>query len=113
MKPTHYKKKVLDLLECLRYLAIKESEELGTQYNSGCPTYSNGARTLHDRLWVNIIKDQWGGQQFTNDSFYRWVPNWDDLSEDENKFLVEFGSSKNEEDPDCREYDYFLFNVCW
>jgi hypothetical protein len=113
MKPKTESKKVISLLDCLTYLSVLEAHKLGTKYIPGCPTYANGTRALLKRLWEKIIKDQWGSQQFTNDSFYRWIPNWENPSEDERKFLAEFKGEENSDEEDHEEYDYFLFDVSW
>lgn len=112
-KPIHRVDKVLDLMDCLQYVSELEAEERGTTYQSGCRTYGDGTETLHRRLYDIVREDCWGNQQFSNDSFYRWVVGDSQGNADIENFRRLFEDSINKEDPDCWEYDYFLFQVSW
>ena len=69
-------------------------------------------------MWDEIRQDQWGGQQFTNDCFYRvpfeaseeGVPYLDDKSEDM-RLLAEYCMEAM--NPDDCGFAFLLFDVSW
>ena len=102
--------KVLPLLESLRYLSELEAYERGTKFIIGCSKYENGETNIQQRLWKIIIQDQYGNQQFTNDSFYRWtdVTPWADHP-DVITFMKHYPYAIN----DTGENAFVLFDVSW
>lgn len=111
-KPQSYGLKVINLIECLEYLNEIEAKEKGTECLRGCRTYKNGEVTIERRLWTLIIKDQYGNQKFSNDSFYRWTDIADDTDNpDIQTFLKYFKDAVNEGEYD--DENFVLFEVCW
>ena len=102
--------KTVDLLEVLEGLQEIECKSLGIEYSR--EPLPDGSEPIFDRLWEIIRQDQYGNQQFCNDSFYR----------------VTFEEDHEDIDPDlitlrdyCREamnsdeggLEFILFFVCW
>lgn len=82
----------------------------------------NHGEGIRRRLWREIIADQWGNQQFTNDSFYRVSFELDendevyedDLSADMKKLLNYCRPALNLGEPKFIIGDaYLLFDVMW
>ncbi len=116
MKPVVQQVKVIELLESLRYITELEAKERGTESIIGCATYKDGTPTYQDRMWSQIIQDQHGNQQFSNDSFYRFtslgledVEEYGEATDEVKTFLEHF--------PDCVNKEtyssYILFDVSW
>lgn len=85
-------------------------------------TLPDGRDGIRRRLWREVISDQWGNQQFTNDSFYRVSFELDendevyedDLSEDMKKLLDYCRPALNLGEPAFIIGDaYLLFDVMW
>jgi len=112
--------KCVELLEVLYELQKMEYDELGLE----CPSQGqyirlpDGREDIKHRLWDEIIQDQWGNQQFNNDSFYRvpfeatraGVIYTEELSDDMIKLVQHCADALNN---DGAGTAFLLFDVCW
>lgn len=109
--------KVVNLLEVLYELQGIECKELGIKNPDRGQHLKlpDGRDGIFQRLWDEVRQDQWGNQQFTNDSFYRVSFEdgddgiyTDDLSDDMKVLLEHCRPALNGDD-----YPFILFDVCW
>lgn len=112
--------KCIVFLDVLREMQKMECDELGLEYPS--PGQSrplpDGRDDIFYRLWEELMQDQWGNQQFNNDSFYR-VPfegkeggtvYTEDLSNDMIKLVEYCVDALNDDGAGTK---FLLFDVSW
>ena len=116
---THLKS--VPLMDVLYQLQATECEDLGVEIPQRGQRIKlpDGRDMIDQRLWTEIIQDQYGNQQFNNDSFYR-VPfevdrdgnlYEDDYTQDMIK-LFNFCKANNALNDDGY-HAFILFDVCW
>ena len=110
----------INFLDTLYALQEEECKELGIPVPPhGTPIeLPDGRESIFHRLWEELMENQWGNQQFCNDSFYRvsfetmeyGTVYEDDLSDDLIKLLEYTRDALN---PDGEGFAFLLFNVSW
>jgi hypothetical protein len=116
----------IQTLKCINYLDVlyalqeQECDELGiTKLPPGYAyVLPDGRSGIKERLWDELREDQYGNQQFNNDSFYRVVFDLDSdgvvyedyLSDDIKKLLHYCRDALND---DGAGTAFLLFDVCW
>jgi hypothetical protein len=116
MKPIIRTDKVINLLDAINYISELEAKEKGTKFTKGVRRYADDSTSFHRRFWDQVIEDQHGNQQFSNDSFYRFtclgiadVEEYGEATDETKLFLKHFPDCVN----DLEGNPYILFDVSW